>query len=120
MDKIIIKNLRVRGIIGVNPEERVIKQDILVNITMYADVRRAAATDDIGDAVSYSDVARRVKAHVEAASDFLVEKLATDIAGIILNEFGVERVKVRVEKPTILPFADAVGVEIERSRSDFA
>lgn len=119
MDKIIIKDLLVRGILGINPEERIKKQDILINIVGHTDIRRAAETDDIADAVSYKHIADRVAAHVENASDFLVEKLVTDLARIIITEFGVERVIVRVEKPEALDFARLVGIEIERSRADF-
>ena len=120
MDKVIVKDLLVRGILGINPEERVKKQDILINIVIYADVRRAAETDDIEDAVNYKSITKRLIDHVEESSDFLVEKLVTDLAQIIITEFGVERVMVRVEKPGALRFAESVGIEIERSRADFA
>lgn len=121
MDKIIIKDLLVRGIVGINPDERVKQQDILINVTLYADVRRAAETDDIEDAVNYKSITKRIIRHVESSADFLVEKLVTDITRIILTEFdGVQRAKVRVEKPTALRFAGSVGIEIERSREEFA
>ncbi len=116
-DKIIIKDLRVRGILGIYPQEREAAQNLLINIVMFTDIRPAAATDGIENAVNYESVARRVIAHVEAASDFLAERLATDIANLILEEFVVARVQVRVEKPDILPFA-SVGVEIERSKTE--
>lgn len=119
MDKIIVKDLLVRGILGINPEERVKRQDILVNLIMYANIRQAAETDDIEHAVNYKSITKRIINHIEEGSDFLVEKLVTDIAHIILSEFAVERVMVRVEKPGALRFAESVGVEIERSRADF-
>jgi FolB domain-containing protein len=119
-DKIIIKNLLLRGIIGINPEERVKEQDILINMVIYADIRRAAASDAIEDAVDYKSITKRVIDHVEASSDFLVEKLVTDIARLIITEFNVARVQVRVEKPGALRFAQSVGIEIERSRADFS
>ncbi len=119
MDKVIVKDLLVRGILGINPEERVKKQDILINLIMYADISRAAETDDIGYAVNYKSISKRVIDHVEEGSDFLVEKLVTDLARIIVTEFGVERVMVRVEKPGALRFAESVGIEIERTRADF-
>jgi FolB domain-containing protein len=118
MDKIIVRDLLMRGIIGINPDERVNKQDILVNLVMYADTRRAGETDDIEDAVNYRTITKRLIQHVEDSADLLVEKLANDIARIILTEFAVERVMVRVEKPGALRFATSVGVEIERSRED--
>lgn len=118
MDKIIIKDLLIRGIIGINPDERVQKQDILINITLYADTRRAAQSDDIADAINYRTITKRVIQHVESASDFLVEKLVNDLATLILTEFAVARVIIRVEKPGALRFAHSVGIEIERSHAD--
>ena len=120
MDKIIVKVLLVRSIIGFNPEERVKKQDILINLILFADIRQAAQSDDIADAVNYKAITKRVIEHVEKSSDLLVEKLVTDIARLILIEFNVERVQVRVEKPGALRFARSVGIEIERSQQDFA
>lgn len=119
MDKIIIRNLLLRGIIGINPEERVKQQDILINMVIFADVRQAAASDAIEDAVDYKSITKRVIKHVEASSDFLVEKLVTDLARLVITEFGVDRVQVRVEKPGALRFAESVGIEIERTRADF-
>lgn len=118
-DKIIIKDLRARGILGIYPNERVQKQTILINIVMVADTRRAAETDSIKDAVDYEAVSRRVIEHVESASAFLAEKLVADIARLILTEFDVEQVRVRVDKPDVFPFVGSVGVEIERTRADF-
>lgn len=120
MDQIHIKDLLLRGIIGINPDERVKKQDILINMVLFADVRRAAASDDIADAVDYKTITKRIVDHVEASSDFLVEKLVSDIARIVVTEFGVARVRVRVEKPNALRFARSVGIEIERTQEDFA
>lgn len=119
MDKIIIRDLLLRGIIGINPDERVNKQDILINVVMYADIRPAAASDHIEDAVNYKSITKRIIGHVEASADQLVEKLVTDIARIILTEFPVERVQVRVEKPGALRFAQSVGIEIDRTLADF-
>lgn len=121
MDKIIIKNLLLRGIIGINPDERVNKQDILINLVLEIDIRPAAESDAIADAVNYKSITKRIIQHVEDSSDFLVEKLATDMARIVLTEFeGVHKALVRVEKPGALRFADSVGVEIERTTADFA
>lgn len=119
MDKIIIRDLLLRGIIGINDDERVNEQDILINIVMYADTRQAAASDDIADAVNYRTITKRIINHVNNSADFLVEKLVNDIARIIVTDYQVERVMVRVEKPGALRFAESVGIEIERTRSDF-
>ncbi len=119
MDKIIIRDLLLRGILGINPDERVNKQDILINVVMYADISAAATSDNIEDAVNYKSITKRIISHVEDSSDMLVEKLVTDIARLIVTEYPVERVQVRVEKPGALRFAESVGIEIDRSRSDF-
>lgn len=119
MDKIIIRDLLLRGIIGINPDERLHKQDILVNLEIDTNIRAAAQSDDIEDALNYDAIANRVAQHVEASADFLVEKLVTDIAKLIINEFDVVRVKVRVEKPGALRLANSVGIEIVRTREDF-
>lgn len=118
-DQIIIRDLLVRSIIGINPEERIKKQDILINMVLFADIRTAAQSDEIGDAVNYKAITKRVIDHVENSSDFLVEKLVNDIARIVLTEFDVRKVRVRVEKPGALRFAQSVGIEIERTCEDF-
>ena len=115
-DRIFVKNLLVRGILGIKPDERVNRQDILVNLEMVTDVRPAAASDDIADAVNYRSIAKRVLERVETGDDHLVERLVEDLAAMILAEFAVEEVTVRVEKPGALRFADSVGIEITRRR----
>jgi FolB domain-containing protein len=117
MDQIIIKDLLARGIIGVNPEERAKTQDMLINIILFTDLRRAGQTDEIDHTVSYSTVARRVQIHAESAARQTVEALAEDIAQLCLEDSRVERVRVRVEKPGAVRFTRSVGVEIERSRN---
>ncbi len=119
MDKIIVRDLLVRSIVGIHPDERINKQDILINMVLFADIRAAAEHDDINAAVNYQSVTDRVFQHVEDSSDLLVEKLASDIARIILTEFPVEKAQVRVEKPGAVRFAKSVGIEIERTRQDF-
>lgn len=115
----IIRDLLARGILGVNPEERVKKQDILINLVIYADIRRAAETEELETTVNYSAVSQRIVDHVEAGNDLLIEKLVTDLARLVITEFGVEKVMVRVEKPAAARYGLSVGVEIERTRADF-
>jgi FolB domain-containing protein len=119
-DVIFVRDLRLRGIVGVNEWERDKRQDIVVNLTVYGDFRRAGESDAIDDALNYRTLAKDVIAHVEGSSHFLVEKLATELARLCVVGHGAERVRVRVEKPGALRFADSVGVEIERRREDFA
>ncbi len=118
MDRVIIKDLLVRGIIGINDWEREHPQDILINIVVTTDTRRAAESDDIEDCVNYRTLAKAVMQHAEAAERLTVEALANDIAGICLAQPGVERAIVRVEKPGAVRFAASVGVEIERGRDE--
>jgi FolB domain-containing protein len=118
MDKVIIRNLLARGIIGVNDWERKRAQNILINITMFTDTRRAAQTDHLDDCVNYSTVSKKVFAHAETVNRLTVEALANDLAKLCLEEKGVQRVIVRVEKPGAVRFAESVGVEIERSRDE--
>ncbi len=118
-DRILIRDLLVRGIIGVNDWEREKEQDILINMTVFCDTRAAAASDEVADALNYRTLTKAVIGHVEGSSHFLVEALAAAIARIAIVDHGAERVIVRVEKPGALRFAASVGVEIERRRSDF-
>lgn len=117
-DRIQIQDLLLRTIIGINEEERRNRQDVLINITLYADTRAAGASDDIGDAVNYRTITKRVIKRVEESSFNLVERMAAEIAAICLEEPRVETVDVRVEKPGALRFARSVGVELHRTRSD--
>jgi FolB domain-containing protein len=118
MDKIIIKNLLARGIIGVHDWERSRPQNILINITMFADTRRAAQTDNLDDCINYSTMSKKVLTHTEAINRLTVEALANDLAKICLDEEGVQKVIVRVEKPGAVRFAESVGVEIERTKDE--
>ena len=115
-DQILIRDLHLRTIIGINDEERRNRQDVLINITLFADLRAAGRSDDIDDAVNYRTITKQVIRLVEESSFFLVEKLAHEIASICLADPRVERAQVRVEKPGALRFARSVGVEIERGR----
>ncbi len=118
MDKVIIKDLLVRGIIGINDWEREHPQDILINIVVWTDTRRAAQTDDIADCVNYRTLAKAVQHHAETAQRLTVEALANDLSAICLRQAGVQKAVVRVEKPGAVRFAASVGVEIERSRDE--
>lgn len=114
MDQTIIRDLLIRGIIGVNDSERTHTQDILVNITIYSDSSNAGQSDDIEDCVNYRTVTKKVMAHAETAHRFTVEALAEDIAKICLAEKNARGVRVRVEKPGAVRFTRSVGVEITR------
>ena len=117
-DRIIIKDLFLRTIIGVNDGERSNRQDVLINLELETDTRPAGRSDLIDDAVNYRDITKRVIDLVEGSRFFLVEKMAEEIAAVCLADTRVSRVSVSVEKPAALRFARSVGVSIERSRHD--
>jgi len=116
MDKVIIKDLRVMGIIGIYEHERITPQEMLINIVLYTDIRTAAASDDITRCVDYEKVANKVKAHVQISQRLTVESLAEDVAVLCLDMPGVQRVNIRVEKTQAIAFTSSVGVEIEREK----
>lgn len=118
LDKIHIRDLRARCILGIFPEEREKPQEITLNITLWADLREAAVSDSIDDTVDYKQVKQQVLALVENSTYFLVEKLAQEVADICLCAPRVERVTVTLDKPGALRFARSVAVEITRSRTD--
>jgi FolB domain-containing protein len=116
MDQVFIKDLVARGIIGVNEWEREKPQEIVMNITLFADLSKAGESDDLHESVDYRRVAKLALAHAEAAKRLTVEALAADVARLCLQQEGVVKVRVRVEKPGAVRFSRSVGVEIERSR----
>ena len=118
MDKILIKDLLVRGVIGISDRERSQPQDIIVNVVMFADISKGAQTDDIQYCVNYRTAAKTIIAHIQKVSRYTVEALASDIASLCLDMEGVEKVKVRVEKPGAVRFSRSVGVEIMRHKRD--
>ncbi|MEK6221156.1 MAG: dihydroneopterin aldolase [Chloroflexota bacterium] len=117
MDKVIIKDLLVRGIIGLNDWEREKEQDILINIELFANLHSAGESDEIRNSVNYRTISKKVMVHAESIGRLTVEALAADIAKICLEDPNAQKVKVRVEKPGAVRFAKSVGVEIERSKS---
>ncbi len=116
MDRIRICDLLVRCILGINESERREKQDVLINLTIYTDMRKAGKSDRIEDSVDYRALKKRVLAMVEASQYFLEEALADAVAELCLSQPRVLQVEVRVEKPNALRFARSVAVEITRRR----
>ena len=115
-DRIEIKDLLLRGIIGINPEERRDRQDILINIVMWSDFRNAAKSDDVVDTVNYRTITKRVIEQVENSQYYLIETLAERITEICFQDAHVQKVQVSVDKPGALRFARSVGVCVERAR----
>ncbi len=116
MDRIIIRDLKVRCIIGINDEERREKQDVIINISMDADLSKAGRSDKAEDTVDYRAVKKTIVNMVESSHYFLIEALAQAIADICLQNQAVNEVTVSVDKPNALRFAQSVAVEITRKR----
>jgi len=116
LDAIHLRDLHLRCIIGIFEDERRNLQDVLINITLHADLATAGRTDRIEDTVDYKAIKKRVVALVEASRFFLLEALAERIARTCLEDPRVERVAVTVDKPGALRFARSVAVAIERER----
>lgn len=117
LDRIYIRDLMVRCIIGIYPEERRDKQDILINVELAGDFADAARSDDIADAVDYKAIKKRIVSLVEKSSFNLIETLAEHIARVALEHPKVAEVKVTVDKPGALRFARSVAYEITRRKS---
>ncbi len=117
MDRILIKDLLARCIIGVNDDERREKQDVVINVALYADLRPAARSDRFEDAIDYRALKKRILSVVESSQYYLVEALAERIAEICLENPDVQLAQVTVEKPSALRFARSVGVEVTRDRT---
>jgi dihydroneopterin aldolase len=117
MDKIFIRALKTEAIIGIFDWERQVKQTVLIDIELSADIRKAALSDSIGDTLNYKRVAKRVLAFVEASHFHLVEALAEHVAMLILEEFGVAWVSIVLSKPGAVRSSREVGVALERDRS---
>ena len=116
MDRIIITDIRTRCIVGVNKDERSEKQDVTVNLSIYADLRKPGRSDKFEDAIDYRAIKKRVLNLVENSKYFLLEALTEAVADVCLETPGVIKVHVRVDKPSALRFARSVGVEISRPK----
>jgi FolB domain-containing protein len=115
-DKIYIRDLSVRCIIGVNDDERTEKQDVIINIIMYTDTGKAGKTDLLEDSVDYKMVKKAIINFVENSSFLLIEKLAEEIAKVCLGFSNAKRVNITVDKPGALRYTRSVAVEIDRTK----
>jgi len=116
MDRIFIRDLALRCIIGIFPEERREKQDIVINIEMHTDLRRAGRSDNLADTVDYKAIKKAVLKLVEESDFLLIEALAENVARIALSDEKVQQVVVTIDKPGALRFARSSAVEITRKR----
>ncbi len=116
MDIVFLRDLKIETIIGIFDWEREIKQTVSLDLEMAADVAKAAGSDSIEDTLDYKAVAKRLIEFVGHSEYKLVETLAERIAEIVLTEFSVPWVRVRVNKPGAVRYAGDVGVIIERGQ----
>jgi 7,8-dihydroneopterin aldolase/epimerase/oxygenase len=119
-DRIFLHGLTAECIIGFIDWERRVKQTVVVDLEMPVDCRRAALTDDVADTLDYKKVAKRVLAFIEASEFKLVETLAERLALLVLADFGVEWVRVSLNKPGAIRNSRDVGVVVERTRAELA
>ena len=116
MDIVFIHDLRIETVIGIYDWERKIRQTVSLDLEMATDIRKAAQSDDIDDALSYKTVAKRLIDFVEESEFELVEALAEQICSIVLDEFAVPWVKLTLHKPGAVRGSKSVGVIIERGQ----
>jgi 7,8-dihydroneopterin aldolase/epimerase/oxygenase len=117
-DRIFLRGLTAECIIGFIEWERRVKQTVVIDLELPVDCRRASVSDDVADTVDYKRVAKRVLAYIEASEFKLVETLAHRLALLLLEEFGLEWVRISLNKPGAIRGSRDVGVVIERSRAD--
>ena len=116
MDIIYLNGLRIETIIGIYDWERRTKQTVILDIEMGADIKKAAATDNINDTLNYKEVAKRLIAFISESKFELVETLAEKVTDIVLNEFDVPWCRLRLNKPGAVKGVRDVGVTIERGK----
>ena len=115
-DQIKIEDLVVRTIIGIFDRERDRRQEVKINLTLWADIRPAARSDDIEQAVDYRHLTKRIIEHVTDSHCMLLERLTEEIANLVLENQSIVATRVKVEKPGALRYSRSVGVEIFRTR----
>ncbi len=108
-----ITNLRLRTLIGFNPDERAKKQDVVVNIEITYSIADAVLEDSVEHALNYKTIAKSVIAHVEDGQFLLLEKLVADVLAICSKHPSVHRARVTIDKPHALRFADSVSLTLE-------
>jgi len=117
-DKIYIRNIKANILIGINPEEKINKQVVFVNATLFTDCSQAGKTDNIEDAVDYSIIHDDIVHHLHNTHYDLIETLAENVASICLSKKEVKECIVCIDKPEALEYAESVAVEIHRKQND--
>lgn len=115
MDTVFITGIRVGTTIGVYDHERDITQDLIIDLELGCDTTKAGASDNFEDALDYDAISRRTFDFVRSTNYFLLEAVAEALAAVLLREFSIQEVSIRVTKPGAVAIADAVGVQITRT-----
>jgi dihydroneopterin aldolase len=118
VDKVFIRQLEIATVIGVYDWEQQLRQSVVLDLEMAADIRTAAASHKLEDALDYHAVASRLQDFVGNGQFLLLETLAEQCAEIVLREFAVSWLQLRLSKPGAVAGAKEVGVQIERERTD--
>lgn len=114
-DLVYITGLTAETIIGVYDHERLIRQTLVLDLEMKCDVRKAGRSDDVREALDYDAVSSRTIDFVEKSEYFLIEALAENLTGLLLKEFPIASLKLRISKPGAVSRAQDVGLVIERN-----
>ena len=114
MDTIFIKSLTANTIIGIYEWEKNTRQTIKIDLEMSTDIRKAAASDNIEDTLNYKTISKRLVSYIEESRYELVETLAEKLTSLLINEYGINKVKLTLHKPGALSDAEDVGIVIER------
>ena len=113
-DTVYIQGIRCETTIGVYDHERDLIQTLVIDLQLSCDTSAAGHSDNFTDALDYDAIARRTKAFVESSSYFLIEAVAENLARLLLEEFTISRIRIKVSKPGAVDIAEDVGVIIER------
>lgn len=116
MDRIFIRDLRIETIIGIYDHERETPQTVVLDLDMAADIAKAAASENIEDALNYHTLSLRLAEFLGSSRFLLIETMAEEVAALIQREFGVSWLRLRLHKPGALPGSTNVGLVIERGQ----
>ena len=120
MDIIFIDDLRIPTLIGIYPRERSVPQTVEMSLQIGTSFAGVGVSDDIGDTIDYAKVVERLRSELATQHFNLLERLAEDVAELVLNEFGARWVRVSIAKLGMMPGVRRVGVIVERGRRDGA
>ncbi len=118
MDTVFIEQLELAAVIGVYPWEREVRQTLLLDLELGVDLGKAAGSEDLARTLDYKAITDRLTDYVGGSDFQLLETLAEELAGLLMGEFGVTWLRLRLGKPGAIPAARSVGVEIERGQRD--